>query len=139
MWREFISTIGGHYEFADPARPEEIDQAQEALGIVFPTELRDLLLETNGLHGTYGLGIIWPVDTIASENLEFRNNPDFPALYMPFDHLLFFGDAGNGDQYAFPILTGKVEGWRIFMWNHETDSRESVAYGLENYLKQALQ
>ena len=27
---------------------------------------------------------------------------------MPFDHLLFFADAGNGDQFAFPIVADGV-------------------------------
>ena len=27
---------------------------------------------------------------------------------IPFDHLLFFADAGNGDQFAFPIVADGV-------------------------------
>lgn len=35
---------------------------------------------------------------IVSDNPTLRTCEDFRDLYMPFDPLLFFADAGNGDQ-----------------------------------------
>jgi hypothetical protein len=35
-------------------------------------------------------------------------NTDFKELYMPFDCLLFFADAGNGDQFGYPICDGVI-------------------------------
>ncbi|WP_162255066.1 hypothetical protein [Paenibacillus sp. Soil522] len=35
----------------------------------------------------------------------------------------FFADAANGDQFAFPILNGKIVKKDIYVWNHEDDSR----------------
>ena len=54
---------------------------------------------------------------------------------MPFDPLLFFGDAGNGDQFAYAIHEAQVRRNDIFAWDHETDSRTWVAPSLERYLE----
>jgi hypothetical protein len=54
---------------------------------------------------------------------------------MPFDHLLFFADAGDGDQFAFGILNGEIRNPDIFVWNHENDSRTWVAPSLDVYLE----
>jgi hypothetical protein len=40
---------------------------------------------------------------VVSDNIQFRSNSDFANLYMPFDAVLFFGDDGGGDQYAYGI------------------------------------
>ncbi|MDQ4123150.1 MAG: SMI1/KNR4 family protein [Acidobacteriota bacterium] len=54
---------------------------------------------------------------------------------MPFDSLLFFADAGNGDQFAFRILKGEIRRNDVFVWNHEDDSRTWVASNLKQYLQ----
>jgi hypothetical protein len=69
---------------------------------------------------------------IVDDNQLFRNNQDFIRLYMPFDPLLFFADAGNGDQFAF---RWKAELPDIFVWDHENDSRTWVAPSLAKYLE----
>jgi hypothetical protein len=50
---------------------------------------------------------------------------------MPFDPLLFFADAGNGDQFAFVLRDRRKD---VFVWDHETDSRKWVAPDLGSYL-----
>ena len=80
-----------------------------------PDELKALLSESNGVHGEYELGLIWPIERIVKDNLEFRQTPVFRDLYMPFDPLLFFADAGNGDQFAFAILDGEIRRSDIFV------------------------
>ena len=52
-----------------------------------------------------------------------------------FDPLLFFADAGNGDQFAFVITAGKIRRPDIFAWDHENDSRTWVAPSLAKYLE----
>jgi hypothetical protein len=54
---------------------------------------------------------------------------------MPFDHLLFFADAGNGDHFAFALHAGVVRRPDVFAWNHEDDSRNWAAPSLEKYLE----
>lgn len=56
-------------------------------------------------------------------------------IYMPFDHLLFFSDAGNGDLLGYRILNGSIQDNEIFAWNHEDDSRTWISSSLENFLK----
>ncbi|WSL80461.1 SMI1/KNR4 family protein [Kitasatospora sp. NBC_01266] len=51
---------------------------------------------------------------------------------MPFDPLLFFADAGNGDLFALLPRIGRPD---VFVWNHEDDSRTWVAPSLAKYLE----
>lgn len=54
---------------------------------------------------------------------------------MPFEPLLFFADAGNGDMFAYTVCNGSVRRPDIFVWNHEDDSRTWVAPSLALYLE----
>lgn len=133
MWRKTLQKLSSDLTFKAPASDDEIDGIESALGIAPPDELRSLLAESNGVEGEYGLGLLWDVARIIEDNRRFRSFPDFAELYMPFDCLLFFGDAGNGDQFGFPILGGSIRRPDIFVWNHEDDSRSWVAPSLQTY------
>ena len=50
---------------------------------------------------------------------------------MPFDGMVFFADAGNGDQFGI-ALSGNQE---VYVWNHEDDSRTWVAPTVIAYLE----
>ena len=78
---------------------------------------------------------MWSTERIQQDNIEFRTTEDFKDLYMPFDSLLFFADAGNGDQFAFTVLNGEIRRNDIFVWNHENDSRTWAASNLKQYLE----
>jgi hypothetical protein len=138
MWREVITQLAPGCVFAPPATGEQIAGAEAALGIALPGDLHALLQESNGVEDPYGPGLIWPVEQIVADNLAYRHDPDFAVLFMPFDSLLFFADAGNGDLFAFPISTGAVRRPDIYLWSHETDSRTWVAPGLHRYLEARL-
>lgn len=133
-WRKLSSRLDSESEFADATTREQITAAQAALGILFPDELCQLLLETDGITGRYGPCRIWPLARIVSDNIQFRRNSDFAELYMPFDPLLFFGDDGGGDQYAYRILAGKIEYTDVYAWQHDSDSRTWFARDLRDYL-----
>jgi hypothetical protein len=98
-----------------------------------PTDLRALLLESDGLQAEYGLNLVWSLERIRKDNLYFRQSADFCELYLSFDQLLFFGDAGNGDQFAFPCLPDRDH--EVFVWNHEDDSRSWLAPRLSTFLE----
>jgi SMI1-KNR4 cell-wall len=138
MWQGLINGLRTGCQFADPANPDSIRQAEGRLSIKFPQDLFELLSETNGVISPSGTSLIWPVDRITLDNIELRTFPDFPQLYMPFDHLLFFGDDGSGDLYAFRILAGIIRYSDIYEWIHENDSRQWFAGGLRDYLARSL-
>lgn len=138
-WRTFIAQVAEKHEFFPPADPIAIAEAELALQVTLPDDLRQLLTETNGVRDGYGSDVIWPVQDIVKHNLEFRSSPDFAELYMPFEPLLFFADSGNGDQFAFIINTGAIRRDDIFQWEHETDSRSWYARALSQYLQKILE
>ncbi|MGW1681703.1 SMI1/KNR4 family protein [Saccharopolyspora sp. NPDC002376] len=132
VWKNKISRWTDAASFNPPAVTAALRDCERALGQRLPRELAELLLESDGVEGEYGLGLIWPVERIKNDNLAFRANPDFASLYMPFDPLLFFADAGTGDQFAFVMRDRPAE---VFFWDHETDSRKWVAPSLGTYLE----
>jgi hypothetical protein len=50
----------------------------------------------------------------------------------------FFADAGNGDQFAFPIGRDGLVSEKVFVWKHEDDSRTCIARSLSHYLEKWL-
>lgn len=83
------------------------------------------------MEGEYGLGLVWDVERITKDNTWFRRDADYTELYMPFDPLVFFTDAGNGDQFAVS-MHGNQE---VYVWNHEDDSRTWVAPTVLQFLE----
>jgi hypothetical protein len=124
--------------FAAPASAPALSALQQALGTAVPEELASLLRESDGLADRYGASLVWPAAQIARENDVFRTNQDFRRLYMPFDSLLFFGEAGNGDQFFYRILDGEVRHPDIYVWDHETDGRTWRAVSLAVFLTATL-
>jgi hypothetical protein len=132
VWRELIGDLEPAAEFAEPASEQALGDATATLGGELPAPLVELLRESNGVQGRHGIDLVWPLERVVADNLLFRTNPEFAALYMPFDPLLFFAGAGNGDQFAFLWTPRRDE---VFVWDHESDSRRWVAGSLEQYLR----
>ena len=121
----------GEAHFREGATPAAIEALEASLGHRLPSELRDLLSETNGIEGEYGLGLLWDTERMASDNVQFRTSKEFADLYMPFEGLAFIADGGNGDQF-FMSLSGNNE---VYVWDHESDSRTWVAPTVLRYLE----
>jgi hypothetical protein len=138
VWKELVSRHERLATYAEPIFPKELANAERKLRLALPADLRGCLAESNGLTGRQGEGLVWSVERIVEGNLSFRANRTFRELYMPFDHLLFFSDAGNGDQFAYAILAGEVRKDDIYVWNHEDDSRTWVAPRLAQFLEWRL-
>lgn len=133
-WIEKLRGISGQFEFRFPMGSQELEEVERLLLPKFPSDLKSLLSETDGVVDEYGLDLVWGIERIREDNLSFRNNTDFKDLYMPFDNLLLFGDAGNGDIFAYPIQNNEVRRPDIFIWDHESDSRSWVANSLQEFL-----
>jgi hypothetical protein len=134
-WRSFLARFSPALTLRDPATPEMLFSACDSLGHGLSEQLETLLTSTNGVLGEYELGLVWPISRIAADNVAFRTNEQFKELYMPFDSLLFFGDAGNGDQFALPLQGGQIRNLDVFVWNHEDDSRKWIAPSLRGFLE----
>lgn len=100
-----------------------------------PPNLLNLYNETNGVFDEHGYPLIWSTGQIVEDNLFFRHFEDYKDIYMPFDNLLFFSDAGNGDLFGFAILNGSIQKDDIYVWDHEDDSRTWIAASLEEFIK----
>jgi hypothetical protein len=133
-WRELIGSAFTDAKFYIPASDKEIGHAERELGVEFPDELRQLLRETNGAAAHYGAPLIWPVEEIIEQNRHFRTSTAFAQLYQPFTDQLFFGAEGNGDQFAYRIVEGRIGDTSIYEWDHETDGRTLFASGLKEYV-----
>ena len=131
MLRERIA-LWGEATFTGPASAEALEACEGRLGDALPDDLRRLLSESDGIVGEYGLGLLWSTDRIAEDNAWFRSYPEFAELYMPFDGMVFFADAGNGDQFGLS-LSGNQD---VYAWNHEDDSRTWVAPTVMRYLEE---
>lgn len=136
MWKELVNSLSNEYYFTIPATKSEIGQLQKELSIKFPDELLELLSETNGVFDKWECPMIWPISQIMKDNLFYRNFEGYNDIYMPFDHLFFFSDAGNGDLFFYSIVkNGTVEKRDIYVWNHEDDSRTWVASSLKDFIE----
>lgn len=135
MWREVAGQACAEAEFRAPVDGSAVAAAELRLGCSLPSGLVNLLRETDGIVGHYGTDTVWPLARIVEDNLRFWSDRSFADLYMPFDALLFFGDNGGGDQFAF---VQKPQRSDIFVWEHEDDSRRWVARNLADYLGRSL-
>jgi SMI1-KNR4 cell-wall len=129
----FVERIAqwGEAKFHDPVSEQELHDCEHARALALPHELRALLEETNGIEGEDGIDILWNAERIGTDNVAFRNNPDFAELYMPFDALVFFADSGDGNQFAV-AMRGNFE---VYLWNHENDSRIWVAPSIVRFVE----
>ncbi|MFE2320234.1 SMI1/KNR4 family protein [Streptomyces sp. NPDC059441] len=132
MWTELVTALPRPTAFQPAASEASLRRCATVLRHPLPEDLAALLRESNGIEGEYGAGLIWPVERIVSENLTMREDAELATLYMPFDPLLFFADAGNGDLFA---LLPEIRRPDVFVWNHEDDSRTWVAPSLAKYLE----
>lgn len=135
MWCEIIKAMDPYSKFFPGATTDQIITLEKALSIKLPEELKNLLSETNGVRGKYELSLLWSAEQIVQENLDRRTNVAYLENYMPFENLLFFADAGNGDMFAFSIIQGVIKRSVIFVWDHEDDSRRCIAYSLQSFVE----
>ncbi|MEW1892985.1 SMI1/KNR4 family protein [Streptomyces sp. NBC_00523] len=131
VWTEAVTALSRTAVFRPPASESSLARCATVLGHPLPKDLVALLRETDGIEDEYGDGLIWSAENMAATNQGLREDPGFPALYMPFTPLLFFADAGNGDLFA---LLSTIDRPDVFVWNHENDSRTWVAPSLATYL-----
>ncbi|MCS0791340.1 SMI1/KNR4 family protein [Cytobacillus firmus] len=136
MWKEFITSISMEHQFKNPATKFEIAQIKKELNVELPDELAALFNETNGVFDNWNCPLVWSTSQIIKDNLFYRDFEGYRDIYMPFDDLFFFSDAGNGDLFCYAIVkNGTIEKNDIYVWNHEDDSRTWVAASLKHFIE----
>ncbi len=134
-WRQQLRAWCPRVEMRAPAKPHELDDIEKALGVALPRDLRVVLAASNGVRTPIGTPV-WTATTILETNRLFRT--EMTDLYMPFAGLLFFGDDGDGDQFAFRIVAGEVDARSVYRWSHDDDSRTWFAGSLGALLERLL-
>ncbi|MEU8960003.1 SMI1/KNR4 family protein [Streptomyces sp. NPDC048518] len=135
MWRQSVQEVFPDAGLREPVEASRIAEAETRLGRALPRDLEQLLLESNGVLGHFHVDTVWTIDQIVEQNLRFWSDEALAQLYMPFDALMFFGDNGGGDQFAFVHKPQRPD---VFVWEHESDSRRWVATNLRDYLSRSL-
>ena len=138
-WKQLTKSYASDAKFARPTTETRIVAVEQSLGIRLPAQLREFWLEADGFSADYGSRVIWSVNHLEEQNQQFRTTAGFKDLYMPFEHLLLFGDDSGGDHFAFAIhADGQIHKNVVFRWDHETDSRAWYASRLEQFLETRL-
>ncbi|MEU8888991.1 SMI1/KNR4 family protein [Streptomyces sp. NPDC048442] len=135
MWREIAEQFPGA-GLCEPTTLDSLMDIGKQLGQSIPQSLQEFLLESDGMVTKYGVDTIWKAERILAENVMFRSDEQFRSLYMPFDPLIFFGDNGGGDNFAFVRTPERDD---VFVWDHETDSRSWISASLEGFLRSFLE
>jgi hypothetical protein len=60
MWRELSQSLYPNCTFFAPSSVQQIEEAQAALSVVIPSELKSLLLESDGIVDEWKQGPILP-------------------------------------------------------------------------------
>ena len=130
-----LDRFASELTLSPPASDASIVAAEVRLGHRLPPSLTSALRISDGIEGAYGLGVLWPTHRIVRENVRLRESDELLDLYMPFDGLIFFADAGNGDLFGLP---SRVRGPDVFAWDHEDDRRRWVAPSIPDYVERWL-
>ncbi|MFP7736674.1 SMI1/KNR4 family protein [Priestia aryabhattai] len=119
--------------YGEPASIEDIEVLEKLFSIQIPKELRSLLYETNGVNDSYGYSLIWSVEKIIRENLNLGERLE--DIYLPFNNLLFFADARNGDMFGYSISDRSIKQNDIYLWNHGNNEQTQIAPSLNDFVE----
>jgi SMI1-KNR4 cell-wall len=127
-WRGLLHAIGAQLELRPGCEAAELDNAERALEIVIPLELREFLAATNGLYDSasqhaYG----WRLQRVVSENTGAWSD-DRMALGRD---LVAFGDDGAGDWFCLPLTPGS--GTEVIHWRWIGQERRTLAPNLREF------
>ena len=124
------------YEWRDPATADEIAQVERTLNLKLPPDLRDFLLQSNGVGNDMGDELVMSTAEIG------ENQQETQSIYADWEdadasRLLMFGNwLGNGDLYAYVIQPEEGEELHdIVVFDHETGEARPLAKNLAALLQ----
>ena len=91
-----------------PTTREKLKEAEERIGIIFPTQYKDFMLYSNGAEGFVGLGKsylqVWDIEEVISAG-EFNATDVTLCLDNESPPVVCFAANGIGSYYAFDKRT----------------------------------
>jgi len=134
-WRAFIDDVTSRVdpefrkapEYGPPAPPKAIERLERQLGCSLPAELRELLLEHDGVRD--GDWLVWSIKEMAKNNLEGWREPD---LILPTDLLAFASAGADGILFAFEKGSPSST---IFAWDPIPHERPVLARSLRAFIE----
>lgn len=108
-WRDLLSADDG-YELCPGAATGAVAVVEAVLKAVFPEDLREVYLASNGVFDRPGQWfVIWPLSEVVTRNREAWSLEDSPARRR----LVGFGDDGTGAPFCVP----RDGGGGVFAWS----------------------
>ena len=114
MYLELVNEFRTTRKYGDEIKPRspmsaaEISHAEQQIGIRFPKELCDLLLEMDGDCNLF----------LSLEDIIKYNAYPYSENY-PIGSLLFFGADGSGNLFAYKVEEKEGKSGKIYLWDHE--------------------
>jgi hypothetical protein len=146
-WRDYIADLAsdnafGPIIFGPPATNAEIQQFEDVVRFALPDQLRECLLQADGVKDQLGCFLIWDLVHMREENLLYWSCPEWLDGYGPLNDLFFFTDSPQtGDRLAYQVLK-LPDGYKrldeILHWDHEDGTRTHVARTLEDWVRRHL-
>jgi hypothetical protein len=128
FWR-ILAECDKRVQLRPQATDADIARLRDFVGDSLPGGLEEFLRRSNGLLFDFD-PIVLPVDSIISATERIHSYPST----LPSSHLLFFGDFGDGDMFAFAKRKDGEWSPDVLWWEHERDSCYSCAFGIWDYV-----
>jgi hypothetical protein len=147
-WLEFIANVYGARQhepgtatkprFEPPASILDVDELETRLHVSLHSDLRALLLESNGVMEMLAIDggewfdnmwVVWPTSEIVAKNESFRKGN------VTHDDLLFFASAGtDGILFANPVEKHTAQS-SVVAWFPIEDELRLVAPSLREFMQ----
>ena len=108
-WQQLLGAVDG-YQLRPGAGAGKVAAAEAALEAVFPADLRELYLVSDGVFDAPGQWfVIWPLAEVVTRNRDAWSREGGPARRA----LVGFGDDGAGAPFCVP----RDGGGGVFAWS----------------------
>lgn len=137
MYKALLTDLAATRDYIRPQPPctaAQISAAQQHMGVVFPDQLSQLLLQVNGDQFLLmSLDEIIQYDHMVKEVLINFFEPDiYHHHILPY---LYFAHNGCGDYYCFAIKDGRADDSSVLIWEHELMDTRPAAASIADLIK----
>lgn len=139
MYKDILTELIKNIKYAKLSPPctyEEIAKTEEFIGHKFPSDLKELYLETDGDNFLLlSLSRIMENVSLNREYLRefFENEEEYNEK---IDNYIFFATNGCGDYYGYKVdMQNITDASKIYFWEHEDFESKIVAENLTELIK----